>query len=84
MAKTKRSRGKAKDPEAAQNKYTCRLWIRTTPETLAFLHAVKRNIGARNLQEVVNDAFKIYHRSWRETDPNRIPPLTRRKRSDGA
>lgn len=81
--KTKRSGGRRRDPEAAQNKYSCRLWIRTTPETLAFLHAVKRNTGAQNMQVIINDAFRSYHRDWRKKDPNRIPPLTRRNRSDG-
>lgn len=79
---SKKSKIRARNPEAARNKYPKRIWIRTTPETLDFLQAVKRILEAPNIQEVINHAFKTYHRHWRKLEPNRIPPLTRRKRGE--
>lgn len=78
--KTRRPRGK--DPESADSKYPKRVAIQTTPEVLAFLQAVKRITGARNIHDVANDAFKVYHRECRARGYTGIPPLTRRKKVD--
>lgn len=79
--KTKNPRGK--DPESADSKYPKRFTVQTTPEVLVFLQTMKRLTGARNVQNVVNDAFKVYHRECRAQGYTGIPPLTRRKKTDG-
>lgn len=81
MAKKNR-KARGKDPESAKSKYPKAFAVQTTPEVLAFLQAVKRLTGARNIQDVVNDAFKVYHRECRARGYTGIPPLTRRKKVD--
>jgi len=77
------NRSRQKDPESANSKFPLRTNMQTTKEALAFLQAVKRLTGARNIHEVFNDAIKVYHRECRARGYTGIPPLTRRKKVDG-